>query len=559
MSSSEFKLTDHFFKPTEGRLLPPITLASNVHSPRVAALKQTAPRVANRATHTSVESQQVYHLPSWDGEEIRTQGHRSQDLAAVQLEPQLAYTDTDFRQMSLHKTSRSTELRRQAGRAHVGPHGGPPWIDEQTHSGTSPLLPGPEHVRQEDPTTPPRQPKLRTQAFSREGNVGKAVFGPQDNGAGCNAYPFQQLTTVTSPSKPRLITISPRTPSSKIDSFRPATRFECWPALVSAFSPDTPPETPDVANPIDVCEDPTRPTVEKHVHRGLDSEIYYPITPPTSRVPTPFGRLTSSSCSGNLRWDYPTMTHFDPATAWILQELEVRLRDFPMTALRLNSSVIERIRSKTLGPPAHDKNTARHRSSTAPHSRYSAYKPVVNTSATASSLRQHDASQVTRSSRDIDPNPTAFALQNVFPSARPHHLESLHATYLAFHYVVSLPSSEFVAVSASESAATSYATSAKRSRSSSIISSVPPKVRAMLGLESSAQASTLLPSPAKSWFRASTPDLDRELRMRLENVEMLLESSVRKILVDVQGRSLRKQDDALVRAVGEIVKIGGNR
>lgn len=128
------------------------------------------------------------------------------------------------------------------------------------------------------------------------------------------------------------------------------------------------------------------------------------------------------------------MTQFDPATAWILQELEVRLRDFPMTALRLNSSVIERIRS-TLVPPAHDRNTAWHRSSTAPHSRYSPYKSVVDTSATASSLRQHDTSQVTQSSRGIGPGPITFALQNVFPSARPHHLESLHAMYLAFHYV----------------------------------------------------------------------------------------------------------------------------
>ncbi len=341
--------------------------------------------------------------------------------------------------------------------------------------------------------------------------------------------------------------------------YQPATRFECWPALVSAFSPDTPPETPDIVNQINVCEDPKRPTVEKHVHRGLDSKSYYPITPSTSCGPTPFDRLTTSSCSGNLRWDHPTMTQFDPATAWILQELEVRLRDFPMAALRLNSSVIERIRSKTLGPPYHDSNTARRQSSTAPHSRYSPYKPVVDTSVTASSLRQHDASQVTQSSHGIDPDPTAFALQNVFPSARPHHLESLHATYLAFHYVVSLPSSELAAVSASESVTTSYATSAEHSRSSSIISNVPPKVRAMLGLESPAQASTLLPSPAKSWFRASTPEFDPELRKRLESVEVLLEDSVRRFLVDVQGRSLRKQDDALVRAVGEIVKLGERR
>ncbi len=177
--SPEFKLTNHFFKHTQGRLLPPITLASNIHSPRVAAPKPNAAHVANRAIFPSVEAPQVYHPLSWDGEEIQTQGHGSHRLVAVQFEPQLACTDRSFRQKPLHKTSRSTELRRQAGQAHVGPHGGPPWIDEQTKPGTSSLLPSPEHVRREDPTTPPRQPKLRTQAFSREGNVGEAVLAPK--------------------------------------------------------------------------------------------------------------------------------------------------------------------------------------------------------------------------------------------------------------------------------------------------------------------------------------------------------------------------------------------
>lgn len=369
----------------------------------------------------------------------------------------------------------------------------------------------------------------------------------------------QQLTTVTSPSKPRLITISPRTPTPKTNSFQPATRFECRPALVSAFSPDTPPETPDVANRIDARENPTRPTVKRHGHRSLDSKIYHHINPPNSRVRTPLGRFTPSSCFPNRPRCGPTMTQSDAATAWILQELEVLLADFPITALRLNSPVIERIRSVTSGPPAHDRNLARHRSSTAPHSRYSPNKPVVGFSATTPSLRQDLASQVTQPSRNTNPDPTASALRTVFPSAHPHHLESLHATYIAFHYVINLPSSKFAAVSASESAASPYASSSKHSRSSSVVSNVPAKARAMLGLESAAQTLPLLPSPAKSWFRASTPELDPELIMRLENVELLLESSVRRILVDVEGRSLGKQDGALVRAVGEIVKIGERR
>ncbi|KAL8762542.1 MAG: hypothetical protein Q9184_001450 [Pyrenodesmia sp. 2 TL-2023] len=253
------------------------------------------------------------------------------------------------------------------------------------------------------------------------------------------------------------------------------------------------------------------------------------------------------------------MTQSHAATAWILQELDVLLADFPIPALRLNSPVIECIRSMTSGPPAHDRNLARHRSSTAPHSRYSPNKPVVGFSATTPSLRQDLASQVTQPSRNTYPDLTASALWTVFPSAHPHHLESLHATYIAFHYVINFSPSEFAAVSASESAASPCASSAKHFRSSSVVSNVPAKARVMLGLEPPAQTLPLLPSPARSWFRASTPELDPELRIRLENMELLLESSVRRILVDVEGRSLGKQDDALVRAVGEIVKIGERR
>ncbi|KAL8930530.1 MAG: hypothetical protein Q9208_000714 [Pyrenodesmia sp. 3 TL-2023] len=515
-----------------------------------AAQKSKAARFPNRASPTPTEVRELYY-PS---------GHGTLNSAPGKLEPQLTCSDGHFGLKSLHKDSRLREFGRQAGLAHVRPCGGPQGAKEQTRSyfDTSSLLPSTEHVRREDPITPPQKPRLCIEASSSEESVEEAVLAPKITVRDVTLTSSQQLTTVASPSKPRLISISARTSSSQTSSSQPATPFKSRPALVSAFSPDTPPETPDVANRIDAYEIPTHPTVGKHGHRSLDSKIYYPTTRPNSRVPTPFGRFTSSSCFRNRpRWGHPTMAQIDPATAWILQELEVLLADYPITALRLDSPVIEHIRSVTSGPPAHDRSSPRHRSSTAPHSRYSPYKPVIGFSATAApSLLQDLAPQVTHPSLNTCPDSTAFALRTVFPSAHPHHLESLHATYIAIHYVVKFPSSEFGAISAFESAASPYATSAKRSRCSSVISNVPPKARAMLGLESPAQTSPLLPSPARSWYGASTPELDPELRMRLANVELLLETSVRRILADVEGLSLGKQDDALGRAVAEIVKLG---
>lgn len=79
----------------------------------------------------------------------------------------------------------------------------------------------------------------------------------------------------------------------------------------------------------------------------------------------------------------------------------------------------------------------------------------------------------------------------------------------------------------------------------------------MLGLDSPVRSPTPLPpSPAMSWFRAQSPELDSEVKTRLENVELLLETSVRRVLDEVEERPLGESDEALVRAVGEVIKMG---
>ncbi|KAL8944274.1 MAG: hypothetical protein Q9216_000569 [Gyalolechia sp. 2 TL-2023] len=364
----------------------------------------------------------------------------------------------------------------------------------------------------------------------------------------------QQITTVTSPSKARLITISPRTPLSKTSSLTDG------PALVSAFSPETPPETPHVTNQNEVNDIPTPSPGKEHVAESLDAKINYPITPPSSRVPTPFGSFTSSACLRKLsHWVQPTMMRLDALTAWILQELEVLLADFPRVTLRLDSPVIEGIRSAT-STPSLAEGPDRYRSSTAPHSRYPPSRHITNKFASVQNPPEHGpAPQSNRALRNTQATPAAFALRAVFPHARSHHLDSLQAAWIAFYYVINYPSPGVVAAPVSDAAATTDAASPKHSRSSSIVSNIPAKARAMLGLESPVPLSPSPLSPTRSWFRTSTPELDREVKMRLENVEILLETSIRKILVEIEGRPLGRQDDALWRAVGEIVKLGEHR
>ncbi|KAI4125312.1 MAG: hypothetical protein LQ338_004326 [Usnochroma carphineum] len=560
LSRPEPKLTDYHNQLSTKKLLPPIDLTPQVHDPTGYARRSLATHPCDGNISTATGLQDNHQPPSQVLDDVPVQYIDEAVSSAPSYHQQRPEcSDTSFEQRSLQKTPGSRELRRRAGWGPVGTRG-IPGADERTHSWSVTSSPDPGAIRYNQPIMPSRKPRLWNKASSSVESVEKAVTGPTIYTQNTRLTSFQQLTTVTSPSKPRLITISPRTPTSKTNSLQPATPLECPLALVSAFSPDTPPETPDVANRIDADEDPTCRTVEKHGRGSLDTKICYPMTPPNSRVPTPFHKIdkvTSSSCfRKHPRWGRPTtMNQLDPSTAWILQELEVLLADFPMTALRRSSPVIQQIRFLTSGRPVAEKSSAWHTSSVAPHSRYSPYRPVTNFSVSAPSPSQASAPQPSRSRVER----SAFALRIVFPSARPQHLDSLQATYLALHYVVNLPSLEFTTASASETAASPYTVSVKHSRSSSVVSTVPPKARAMLGFESPVQTPPSPPSPIKSWFRASTPELDPELKVRLENVELLLEASIRKILIEIGGRPLGKQDDALVRAVGEVVKMGEKR
>ncbi|KAL8784549.1 MAG: hypothetical protein Q9213_003897 [Squamulea squamosa] len=530
------EIADHSLQQNPAELLPPINLTtqSSRHCLQISDSSQTQPLVepASFLPVDSYSSPQVLEYnPAPDNPKT---AKPDSDL------PQTPFvcSNTSWRQPYLHRSSGSRELRQRAGWPLIGPrHTVQAGYNLLTYRPTG--SPDINSIDREQPITPSRKPRLWIEASSSEEIVEEA-----------------QLTTVTSPSKPRLVTISPRTPLSKKNSSRPITPQIFSRALVSAFSPDTPPETPDVANRSDEDAEPTHQNVEEQRLASSDTQIFYPFTPPNSRIPTPFDKIRSSA-SACLQdrpcWVSPTMTQLDPSTTWILEELEGLLADLHTTALRLNMPVINRIRAATSGASVPDASS-RQRSSLVPHSRYSPYRPLSSHPiSTQSPLQRERAPQA---------NPTVFTLQTIFPQARHHHLDSLQATYLALQFVTNLPSSDFAIASASDTAASPFTASIERSRSSSLVSNVPAKARAMLGLDSpmlSPAPIVAASSPATSWFRANSPELDSDVKVRLENVELLLETSVRKILAEIEGRPIGKPDDALVRAVGEVIRMGERR
>lgn len=543
-------------KLTNAKLLPPASILSPNCDPNEPARKSVVSCPSTASFLAAAGLQDLY--PPRPRSAGNAHAHDTGEVSNPALscsERGLACKDTSCGWRRLHNCPGSKQLRPRAGRA-LFARPGPDWDDQQAQPWCFISSSNAGTVCSDQPITPLQKSDLRSETSSSEESVEQAVTAPRICRRHAMLTSVQQLTTVSSPSKPRLIIISPRTPTSKSRSLRPTTPLECCAELVPAFNPDTPPKTPDAANRIKANEHPTYSMVGKYGYGSLDSKIGFPITPPNLRVPTPSDEFTPSCLRKRPRWGQSTTAHYDPSTTWILQELEVLLADFPRTVLRIQSPVIQRIRSFISNPPIVERSPVGQQSATALHSRYSPHRPVANPGGSTRKAGLDHPPQRTRASRNIQADPTMFALRTVFPRARSNHLDSLHATYLALHYVASLPSS---AASASDATASPFNTSREHSRSSSVVSNVPSKARAMLGLEPPVQISPLLPLAAKSRIRASSRELHPGLKARLEDVELVLETSVRKILVEIEGRSLATPNGALVRAVGEIIRMGEQR
>jgi hypothetical protein len=365
---------------------------------------------------------------------------------------------------------------------------------------------------------------------------------------------------VTSPSKPQIITIPRRgssaLPLSSVDGLCSSTHSK-W-----DHQSVTPLEGPMIA--------PTTSRRHNQVHElkkmrrvseVTKASFTAPITPPNSPIEW---RGTTS------RFSYPIFLHKDAGivnhskkrcqpVGWILDELEFLVANFPLTRLQLDSPVIQHIRRELIQSTLAD---PRGTLSSTPHSRYSTcsresmFRPLSSHPVGKSGVEGSTAAQVCRlciprlcSSHFIHPPmiPILCALQTVFPHAASHTLDCVQATSYALSYVSS------VSVAYMLPSSTAHA-SCSQPFLSGTCSTVPSKAQEMLGLKMCPEASR----PGTSWLRPKTPecrDNDRSGE-RLESLSVSLNELFSDLLAEIGGKRLGTGDDALVRAVQEIVRLG---
>lgn len=358
---------------------------------------------------------------------------------------------------------------------------------------------------------------------------------------------------MTSPSRPQIISIT-RRPFSLQDT----TSFQYESRSVSNPFPVTPPETPardqTVRNGIRKELEPER----THAIRGNPSDkIKVHVTPPNS----PFSsyRITESHQSGV---SYESSKRSTPATLrhqpldWILHELELAAANFPRLRLQLNSPVIHLLRlpnsdrlvterplGKALSPPG------------PPHSRYSIFRPLSSHPITPRSPQIPRDILIQNSNLAIfdplhpDPltDPTLCALQTIFPNAELPALESLQATYLALNYLsFTYPPSSTDPRLLSSSPGAEYPLK---------FSTVPPKARAMLGI----QPPTSDTPPLSRFDSQKSEHGDDGMRQRIGDLVVRLRDMVDDLLGEIGERRQGICDHTVLTAVGEVIKMGEER
>lgn len=89
------------------------------------------------------------------------------------------------------------------------------------------------------------------------------------------------------------------------------------------------------------------------------------------------------------------------------------------------------------------------------------------------------------------------------------------------------------------------------------LAKVPPKAREMLGM----QSSIVDPAHTFSWLRPTMPEHghDSGTQARVVSLAAELNAVIRDILGSIEGRQLDGWDEAFVRTVGEVVRLGERR
>ena len=459
----------------------------------------------------------------------------------------------------LHKTTGSRELRQSAGSVPVS-RDCAPWVNQIIRATR---CAGSYQSGNHGPSRN-RKPRLWIDGHKDDERIEEAVSPAHAFSTPAIAHGFriQQFTTVThSPTKPKVITISRRC-SSTSPLKAPSLSLNELPRCAER-RPATPPETPQSAVGLGISSRTSHSEASDHkVPSGKAPPLS--MTPPNSRLATPWTRSTVRRTSNLNSQASRTLQLFSPENAiWVMGELEAAIHNHPTARLYLDSPIIEHIRS--LCSVKSSQRTIQERNCTgkltAPHSRYSVFKPLSSHPVTAQDAQCKSPTYCEDRHINFPASPcnaTLSALRIVFPHAPGALLDSLQATYLALNYVSSLPCPvpSALCVSASRSSP---------APSGLTFSSIPRKALATLGI----QAPTSSPAAGTSWLRSETPDMSgREMKKedsslqqqkekeRMDNLQVSLRISVRGLLGEIEGRRLGKRDESLVRAVGEVVRYG---
>lgn len=354
---------------------------------------------------------------------------------------------------------------------------------------------------------------------------------------------------MTSPSKPQIITIPRRSCHNFPLPDESGHEVD--------LAPTTPPETPiavrTVQRPRNWTDRPLEPARQQRVIGRTRGKSEGMISPPNSPA---LMLHPVKPLQLDLSYQLPPhsfhIARHQPLD-WMLDDLEFMAGGFPKTGLQLTSPVIRHLRMQRSGCSGEESGPrSRISPSNAPHSRYSIFKPLsshpVTPQGSPTSGRTLFQDQNSSLFDPIHPkpssiNPTLYALQTIFPNAAFPVLECLQANYLALNYLslicpTSKPNAPFLSTDL---------------KSPCNLSNVPPKARAMLGILSD-------PSPTASRLHSQILEQggDRTSR-RIRRLTVKLRDVIRHLLKDVSGRRMKVWDDAFLRAVGEMVRMGEER
>lgn len=347
-------------------------------------------------------------------------------------------------------------------------------------------------------------------------------------------------------------------PASHIDSPRPSSQPK------QDYHITTPPEaltaTPKTSWRID---EPDETEEIKRITEVAKANPRPPITPPNSPVEN---RATSEKVAyldliprDSIRAIY-RVKRYQPV-AWILDELEFMVGNFPSTMLQLDSPVIQHVRRELMTATRSSSAVPKPTLHSGPHSRYSTrHQDGACRSFSSHSLSHsctegfHGAevcclcppslgspSSIPSFTGTSPTSSTLYALRKVFPHAPSHTLDCIQATSFALAYVSSVCISHDVPLSVPPVLVHSCCagTSTTQEKLGPRVHSEPPH-------------------SGTTWLRPQTPEcLDVEISAeRLESLAVSLNELFRELLGEINGRRLGTGNDALARAVQELIRLG---